>query len=242
MSVIVQNGMPDPPRVALCVIATGKYRDFMPRLVRSARQFFLPSCLVTYVALTEWHPPPDLFQVHHRVPAKPWPGPTLYRYRWMLEIREYLERHDYVFYVDVDAAFADVVGEEILGTLVAVQHQGFVGVGPDDLGYERRGASAACVPKGFGYRYYAGGFQGGRATEYMRACKALDAQIARDEQKGVTAAWHDESHWNRHLVDWDPERSPLRVLPPIYCCDEIDRLPGARILALRKDHDRVRAH
>jgi hypothetical protein len=31
---------------------------------------------------------------------------------------------------------------------------------------------------------------------------------------GIVARWHDESHWNRYLID----HPPSLVLSPSYCC------------------------
>ena len=38
-------------------------------------------------------------------------------------------------------------------------------------------------------------------------------QIDADSTRGITAVWHDESHWNRYLVD----HPPTLELSPSYC-------------------------
>ena len=43
--------------------------------------------------------------------------------------------------------------------------------------------------------------------------RELDQRIAADERRGVIAAWHDESHLNRYIID----RKDVQVLPPSFC-------------------------
>lgn len=65
----------------------------------------------------------------------------------------------------------------------------------------------------------------------------MDRAVAEDETNGLVAVWHDESHWNRYLLDHPPDVE----LPPSYCSPEgwpVDE--PARILALRKDHAAIR--
>jgi histo-blood group ABO system transferase len=65
---------------------------------------------------------------------------------------------------------------------------------------------------------------------------AMREAIDDDLRRGVVAAWHDESHWNRYLVDHPADV----VLPPEYCCPESWPLPGRKLLALEKDHAALR--
>ena len=110
-------------RIALCVIATGRYHHYLPGLCRSAELFFLPRHTTTLVVFSE--APPPCGDVWHKAAGRPWPGPTLYRYHDILSAAGELNRHDYIFYVDVDCLFVSPVGDEVLGGLVATVHQGF---------------------------------------------------------------------------------------------------------------------
>ena len=49
----------------------------------------------------------------------------------------------------------------------------------------------------------------------------MDAAIRDNEQRGITAVWHDESHWNRYLIDHPPtvELSPAYMSPANYYLD-----------------------
>jgi histo-blood group ABO system transferase len=239
-------------KIALCIIATGKYTRFLPFLLESAERFFCPGHDRRFFVFTD---------DEYRVPStqssvlstgycvlgtlhEPWPGPTLHRYRTMLRAAGELAVCDYVYYIDVDSRFVRPTGEEILCTrdLVATIHFGFYNKPRKAFTYEYRPASRACVSASEGRRYYAGGFQGGRADRYMAAMRAMDAAIADDERRGITAWWHDESHWNRYLID----HPPAVELGHDYMCpaDPLRGCPGLtqtqRIVIVEKNNREVR--
>lgn len=223
-------------RVGLIVIATGKYDRFVPDLWTSARQHFLVGHDRQLLLLAER--PLDLPDcVFLPTGHEPWPGPTLHRYRSMLRHTVKLRRMDYLFYTDADMRFVAPVSDEILGDLVATIHPGYYNQPKEAWTYERRPESRAHVPPGAGHRYFCGGFQGGQADRYLSAATALDEAVTADEHNGVIAVWHDESHWNRYLIDYPPAVE----LSPSYCFPEGWPLPfQPRLLALNKDHGDLR--
>ena len=113
-------------RVALSVIATGKYTRFLCGLLGTAHEFFCPGHDVRILVFSDSAVPK-----HHQntivipTPHEPWPGPTLHRYRTMLRAADTLEGCDYVYYLDVDSRFVRPVGEEVFGDLAATVHYGF---------------------------------------------------------------------------------------------------------------------
>ena len=66
--------------------------------------------------------------------------------------------------------------------------------------------------KRFEMLYYAGGFQGGKTEEFIKAMKVMRANIEKDFNKNYIARWNDESHWNKYLFD----NPPSLVLSPAY--------------------------
>jgi histo-blood group ABO system transferase len=223
-------------KVALCVIATGKYTRFLCELLGSAREFFCPGHEVQIHAFTDC----SLFSLPVRYwPAKhePWPGPTLHRYRTLFQASAELRACDYVYYVDVDSRFVRPVGEEIFGDLVATIHWGYVDKPKNSWTFETRPQSRAFVSWIDARHYFCGGFQGGAAHRWIRAMEEMDAAIRDDEQRGITAVWHDESHWNRYLVD----HPPTLELGPEYTSPENYYLKTQRIVIVSKDIQEVRS-
>lgn len=219
--------------VALCCFATGRYKEFLPDLTRTAREHFDPGDTLELVAFTDEPTGPPGFDRHFQIPHLRWPYGTLYRYRWLAEQQDALQHYSYLFMCDVDMRFVSTVGPEILGNLVGVLHAGHLKKHPQALPYCRHKGSLARVRPGLGSRYYAGGFQGGAARTYLKACRTIADAITQDERHKYIADWHDESHWNSYLV----ARPPTISLPPQYCWGEPEGCPpGTKILALAKDH------
>lgn len=223
-------------RVGLCLIATGRYGHFLAGILDSAREFFLRHYERRFFVFADQLPPtsPDVDWIRAR--HTPWPGPTLYRYRMIHAEMPRLAACDYIYYTDVDMRFVAQVDDRILGELVATMHPGFAGRCRATFTYEMRPESRACVHPSEGTCYYAGGFQGGSYRGYLSAVSKMAQAIEDDAQRGITAVWHDESHWNRYLID----HPPSVVLPPTYCCPESWPMAGRCLLALDKDHAQLR--
>lgn len=215
--------------VGLVTIATGRYTEFVPALVASARQhlvglgpvFVLSDADVidADVTLLPWG-------------HMPWPLPTLLRYRAFGQYAEALSSVDMLLYTDADMLFVDTVDIRNATGLIAVQHPGFVHAPTAELPYERRAASTAHVARGEEGSYFCGGVQGGRTDAYLAAAAAIDAAIATDQANEVTAVWHDESQWNRYLLD----HPAAMQLDSTYCTPDVNRTPATKILAITKDH------
>jgi histo-blood group ABO system transferase len=234
-------------KVALCVIATGKYVRFLAELLESAGRFFCAGHELEfhifvergakYPTLHASRRPAARVPRPHDVPHETWPGPTLHRYRTMLRAEADLRACDFIYYVDVDSLFVRPVGEEIFGDLVATIHFGFQDKPRNAWTYEYRTTSRAYVHPREGRRYYAGGFQGGRAATFLEAMRAMAAAIDDDERRGIVAWWHDESHWNRYLIDHPPSVE----LSHEYCCPQQWRPDTQRIVIVGKDNGEVRS-
>jgi hypothetical protein len=225
-------------KIALCVIATNDYIDFIQPLLVSADKYFLQGHEVVYhiflnkrviLAIGQR----DLY--HHPIVHEPWPVMTLKRYHIMSGVD--LSGYDYCYYIDADMRFVAPVGDEIFGELVGVQHPGFYRGGGS---WETNPESSAYIQPSKRIKYIAGGFQGG--SKYIAACSGLKINVDRDAIKyKVKAVHNDESHWNK-LYTMSPHYFTL--LSPSYCMVEepakrkawgIDHLEP-KIIALAKDH------
>lgn len=224
-------------KVALCVIATNDYIDFVPPLLESAEAYFLASHEVDYHVfsnkffITAYH---NL--TFHEIQHEPWPAMTLKRYEIMSAID--FSGYDYCYYIDADMLFVAPVGDEIFGELVGVRHPGYYKGGG---AWETNPKSAAYVQKCKRRVYLAGGFQGG--SYYAKSAFIISEAIHNDTIHGITAKWHDESHWNALYTRY---KAQFKLLDPSYCMVEeqenrkawrIDHFEP-KIIALSKDHSK----
>jgi histo-blood group ABO system transferase len=197
--------------IGLIVIATGeKYVEYAHDLIASAATYFPEAYTVTF---TDQPRRLGALSKVYYTESLGYPDQTLYRYRTILEKEHILEKFDHLFYVDADMLFVDkVVVEDIVSNgITATLHPGYVGTRGTP---ETREESNAFSPRSTAY--YCGGFQGGSSSAYLSAAKNMLEGINGDAENGVTAIWHDESHWNRYLSEYPP----TKVLSPSYCYPE----------------------
>lgn len=228
-------------KVALAIIATNNYIDFVPPLLESADKYFLHGHDVVYNVFTNNLICNKLvmtprMEVWRRVKHEPWPAMTLKRYHIMTSVD--LSGYDYVYYIDADMLFVAPVGDEILGELVGVLHPGFYRGGGS---WETRKESEAYVAPAFRSQYIAGGFQGG--SRYYPNMTRIRDMVDIDLGNGITAVWNDESYWNAVK---NKAYGLFTILPPSYCMVEepekrkawgIDHFQP-KIIALAKDHSK----
>ncbi len=205
--------------IGLLIVATGRYIDFVPPLLKSAEKYFCPNHTVTYFVFTDGiiKCSPEISKKIVRIEQKRlgWPQDTLMRFSMYHAHREKFAKMDYLFATDADMLFENSVGDEILSDGVGTQHPGYVGRRGT---YESRPISTAYVKKTEGSIYFAGGFNGGRREGFLRMIEAISKNIDADLKKNIIAVWHDESHVNRYFVD----NPPTKVLSPSYCYPDND--------------------
>lgn len=206
--------VPEPKKIGVAIIATANYRVFAGPLIRSIRRNFLPGHEVTVFLFTDgdYAPAPGLkvIQVEHSA----WPGMAIRRYPIFREHEAEFGEMDYLYYLDADMRVTMQVGDEILGDLVGVIHPGFHDKTRQQFTYESRSESTAFISPNEGSHYFCGACQGGTTAEYLKAVRHMAEKIDEDERNGIVARWHDESHWNRYLID----HPPSLILSPSYCC------------------------
>ncbi len=238
--ILFQNYSLNSAKVALCVMATGKYLSYAETMIRSAKKYFCPGHDVTYFVFTD---DSSVFDGKRALESNTiyafqkrlgWPYDTMLRFHVYYGQRDRLKNMDYVYATDADMLFVDTVGDEIFSERVATQHPGFVGKRGT---YEFNPISTACVRFNEGQHYFAGGFYGGRAHEFLKLIKTCIDNVDKDLHKSFIAVWHDESHLNRYFID----NAPTKILSPSYCYPERWNLPyERRLLALDKNHVEMR--
>ena len=154
-----------------------------------------------------------------------WPAPTLMRYHLFLQQEEKLKEYDYVFYLDADMRVVDKISDELFNEgLLSAEHPMYSLRREYIPPYEPNPDSTAYIPRPgrviddngkprFKPYYYAGGFQGGKTDEWIRAMQVMKDNIDKDFNNNYVAIWNDESHWNKYLSTYEGE---LIVLPPSY--------------------------
>lgn len=209
--------------VAICLNAP--YWPFINNMIASARKFLLKGHDVDYILWTDM--PTDTKIDAKIIPTEPfiWPLPTLYRYHLFLREEELLKSYDFIYYCDADMLFVSRVGDEILGDgLTAAVHPMYYIRREYQPPYEPNNKSTSFIPrpgrvleengkKLFQPLYFAGGFQGGRSEDFIKAMKEMKKMVDTDfTDNGYIPIWNDESVWNAYLF----KNPPSVVLNPSY--------------------------
>lgn len=236
--------MKSKPLTAILLIATHKYKQFIPQMLESLKKHFKMDYEVVLFtdAPDEWIDQVDqVYKIQHFL----FPYPSLYRFKYFLSAD--LSKYDYVYYMDIDSRLvADVHPKDIHSDLVAVHHCGFY------FHPERIKDNYELNPNSLFYgitfnQYFCGGMQGGKTSEYLKACKWCDEKIDQDLLNGVWAIHHDESWWNAYLV----ENKPTKILgiefhyPQdfeyfVENCWDGKNVENPKVLLLKKDHEEIR--
>lgn len=216
-------------KVAILYICTGAYVAFWKDFYLSFEKKFLPKTQKDYFVFT------DAKSVYneekntriHRIYQDDlgWPGNTLFRFRIFKSVFSELNNFDYIFFMNANMFCNTVVTEEeflpVSEELLVTQHPGFYDCKPYEFSYERRKKSLAYIPYSKGHVYVCGGVNGGKAKAFIELIRELDWRVDKDNEKGIVAAWHDESHLNRYIL----EHENYKLLSPAYCYPEGWELP-----------------
>ncbi|MCF7852172.1 MAG: hypothetical protein K9M07_02905 [Simkaniaceae bacterium] len=231
-----------PRNIGLCIVATGRYIEFVDELIKSARQYFMPDDHVSYFVFTDGEiEGENIIRIPHIKMG--WPYDTMMRFEVYAKNKDCFNRCDYLFALDADMLFVDFVGSEILHDRVATMHPGYAvrrpGVPSGD--FEGRKISRAFLPIALRGIYFAGGFYGGSREEFIKMNEICSQNIHKDLESNVIAKWHDESHLNAYFA----KNPPTKILSPSYCYTSSDekaknwKIHGKfkkKLLALEKDH------
>lgn len=231
--------------IGFITIATGKYIEFLDRLVPSVFKYVLNKHNITMFIFTDGNidhliPRDRIIKIDYK--RLGWPLDTLMRFHAICDNEESMISQDILFYIDADMETVDSVGDEILpdNDLVAVLHPGYIN--SVEKPYERNIISTACVENGINANYYQGCLYGGLKDKFLEMCHTLKDNIDEDFKKDHIAIWHDESHINKYFIDHPPKSlPPMYAYPEILIVDEFQRksynIPAdMKIIHLLKNH------
>lgn len=247
--------------VDICVHATGAYTAYAQSLASSLDRFAFPGSRVRMIVFTDspasFNDIPSKLQrielLTVDAPARAWPDATIKRFGDYARNREVF-RADLLMFLDADMLAVSEFGPELTprrwSTGVAlVLHPGFYDraqarfvsrllrrrgeTNPRPKGaWETSSRSLAYIEPERRRRYVCGGVWMGLADRALGLCQELSDRIERDEEDGVLAVWHDESHLNWWAATYAPT-----LLAPEYCfvenSDNLSHL-RPRIVALDK--------
>lgn len=215
-------------KVALLFVSLNQnYWSYFKQVMEDCKNNFLPQHNVDYFVWSDM--PEGEIKGATVIPtdAIEWPAPTLMRYHLFLNQEEKLKEYDYIFYLDADMRVVQKISDEILGEgLTAAEHPMYALRKEYIPPYEPNEQSAAYIKRPgrvidengkprFKPYYIAGGFQGGKAKDFIEAMRGMKKSIDHDFDKlNYTAIWNDESHWNKYV--FDNYTGPLIVLGPEY--------------------------
>jgi hypothetical protein len=151
---------------------------------------------------------------------------------------------DYLFYFNANMSFRRNITEKMIlpdhvhnpSNLVAVIHPCHYNRNPDDLIYDRNPNSTAYIQCGNGKNYFQGCLSGGATREYLKMCEVLKKNIDKDEENGIIALWHDESHINHYFLSHPPKE-----LHPGFAYPENMKVPFTKLI-VQLDKARAGGH
>jgi len=187
-------------KICVLTMATGPYKQFLPNLIASINQYFLPGYDVTVHVYTD-EPDSDFPRVRahflEHIPARKW-YPTLDRFHIFVDSRMVIDGYDNYVYLDSDTLLTDYITEEILGDRVYVQHCGFVNRrGP----YESNENSACYVGDENKSPYIAGSIWAFSNEEFWKFMDNAIKMVEADIKNRILPVWADESVINRYSLD-----------------------------------------
>ena len=223
-------------KICILTIATGKYIQFVERLLDDIEKYFLTGheiqCLLFTDHEVETSDNVKVSQIGHN----PWPEPALKKYNYINSQSEYLKDFDYLYLLDADVGIVNKVGDEVIQDLVGVLHPYKILENKEIYPYEKRKQSTAHVADEDHNKYYAAAFVGGKSNNFLEMARTISERVEEDERNGIVAKWHDESHLNKYFN----ENPPFDLSPSYMFPEELINHPQypyePKIVALKKEN------
>ncbi len=218
-----------PKNIAILYIATGRYITFWDEFYPAMEKYFLPNYKKTYFIFTDDTTkvfPDNVVRVYQE--HREWPNIVVNKYAFFYGVSDKLSKFDYIFYFNGNLIPQRIVGDEVIPSqkqkLMFTQHPAFYCgatlCSARSLTYERNSKSTAFIPFNEGKYYVMAGFWGGRTKDVLTMIKILKKRTDIDTARGVIAIWHDESHLNRYLIDYEKKGGNPLILDPRYAVPE----------------------
>lgn len=212
--------------LGVLVIATGRYLEFAEQLLTDLERELPPSQNMVVNLFTDAAPKQlgalakgRLLRLNPLpVAALRWPEASLLRYELFTQAADEIQG-DLLVYLDADLRVLRdftpmLTPHEWPGGMAAVRHPGFYR--PHQFRprgtWETRRLSQAYVAPWRRRHYVCGGVWMGQREALFSVSELLANRVRVDAAAGVTARWHDESHWN-----WWVAHHRVQLLEPSWC-------------------------
>lgn len=226
-------------KIGIVTMGTGKYVNFLTKMLTSFSNYFLPEYEKQFIVLTD-----DKSFSHPSItnniyfPFYEWPYSTLYKNKAINLTKKYFDC-DIVFWVDADLKCIDYVErhEDILPTknipVCCVEHCGWLYEEKEIklYPYELNPKSKAFVKDIYKVPYHQACLYGGLYNNFFNMSQIIEKNIDIDLTNDIVAVWHDESHLNKYIQD-----IPFKTIPKIYARPEAmgELLPNTKIISIIK--------
>jgi hypothetical protein len=211
--------------ISILTIATGKYIDFIPDLIKSSEENFLKKHKKTYYIFTDSEldikiKGVNIVKIYQEKLG--WPYDTMMRFHMFLSIEKEIKNTDFTFFLNANMKFLNEVSEEVFPSrknsfFTGVKHPGFFKSDISQMPYEKRKGSNFYVSeeKNKNRMYYQGCFNGGTTSKWIKMCKLLSNKIDEDLRSNIIPIWHDES-----AINWYFSNIEINSLEPNYALPE----------------------
>lgn len=233
-------------KIGILYLCTGRYQIFWKEFYKSSERFFLrDKHEIHYFVFTDANSifmdsNPRVHRIYQE--ALTWPLSTLYRFKIFQAAEKQLQEMYALYFFNANMIFVKEISDEILPTenetLVFLQHPLYYSKKINDFSYERNPESLAYIPFDEGEKYYMGALNGGLTPNYLSMIRELASRIDQDEDNGLVAIWHDESHLNRYGLE---NQKSIKSLDPSYGYPEGRKLPFEKKLVIL-DKSKIGGH
>lgn len=200
-------------KIAVITINTGQYIKLLPDFVFSVNQFLFPGEEKRIYAFTDSDDVKEDVIVK-KIKHLPWPYPSLYRFRYILSIRDELKDYDLIYFFNANSLFISPTSDVLLPKenkpIVLCPHIVNTIFPYTSLQYEQNPNSTAYHKPTKDDVYIMAGLFGGKTEDVLKLCRKLDIAIQTDISKGIQAIYHDESYLNKYTAE---NRDKIRLIP-----------------------------
>lgn len=202
-------------KIAILTIATGNYTNFLKELIESINSKFLINKQKHIYVFTNKHFENTNDVTYIYIPHLPWPLNTLLRFYYFKSITNSLQEFDFIYYMDSDTIVYDTIDETILpinDEIIGAHHHWEWNVTNSyDNTNTKSTAYVDTSSPDFVPEYCQACFFGANKNSFIKMTNELEDNINTDFKNNVIAKWHDESHFNKYILN-----NPKKILNSSY--------------------------